>query len=323
MTKKTNIISQGVFFVLLFLLSITLSFGRGYGYAVTEGINLWVACVIPSLFPYLVITAMFSSMSFTMKVGKLFSPFTRRIFNCGGITGYAFFISLISGYPVGAKTVSDLKTGGFLGDAESVRASCVCSTSSPTFLLNSVGVFMFNQPIFGVKLFATHILSSIIVGYIFSFYKRKEKTTSFYKYNPHNSGNVLYDSVSSAVTSLLVVGGLITFFYLLTEVLFSIGVLTPFIYLLTRITGNEKLSRSIVFGFFECTCGLKALSVTSCFFTFPIACAICGFGGLSVLFQSLSFLKKGKIKTAPFILSKVTSAVINFCLGCIFSLIFP
>ncbi len=323
MTKKINTLSQGILFLLLFLLSVILTFGKGYGYAVTEGINLWIACIIPSLFPYLIITSMFSSLSFTMKFGKMLSPFTKRLFNCGGITGYAYFMSLISGYPVGAKTVSDLKDGGFLGEAEAVRASCFCSTSSPTFLLSSVGVYMFNKPIFGIKLFVVHIISSLFIGIIFSFYKRKEKHTIIKALSFKKTDNILYSSVSSAVINLLIVGGLITFFYLLTEVLFSLGVFSPLIILLTKITGNETLSTSIIFGVFECTRGLKVLSNSSGFFCLPIACALCGFGGLSVIFQSLSFLKKGKIKTAPFILSKVTSAVMNFCFAIVVNLIFP
>ena len=82
------------------------------------------------------------------------------------------------------------------------------------------------------------------------------------------------------------------------------------------------MAKAIASGLIECTGGLKLLAEGNYALSFPIACFICGFGGLSVICQSLAFLKKAKIKTAPFLFAKVLCAVINFCLGFIFSLIF-
>ena len=127
----------------------------------------------------------------------------------------------------------------------------------------------------------------------------------------------------SAVISILVVGGLITVFYLITEILTTLGVLTPLVNLLVQLLGDKNIAEGIVYGLFECTKGLKALSGAGInFFTLPICAALCGFGGLSVIAQSVSYLKSAKIKTAPFILAKLTMAVIGFILGLILSFIF-
>lgn len=323
MTKKLNSFFSATVFLTLFCLSILLALSGGYGYAVTDGLSLWIACVIPSLFPYFFITATLSQLQFTKKVGAFLSPLSKRLFNCGGCVGYAFLISTLSGYPLGAKTVSDLKLSGALNDDEAIRASCTCSTSSPMFLISSVGTIMFSSRAFGIKLFVTHILCALINGFLFSFYKKTSPIKKFSNFTTTQSDNILYDSIYSAVISVLIVGGLITVFYLLTEVLLSVGILKPFIFLLTKITGNENTSKSIILGLFECTKGLKTLSVNGkTLFTLPICASLCGFGGFSVLAQSLAYLKKAKIKTAPFLLSKVTSAVLNFIIGLIISFIF-
>ncbi len=310
-------------FALLAFFAVILAVGGDYSSAVLEGIKLWIACVLPSLFPYFFITAVLSSLSVTGKLTKFLSPLTTKVFNLNGAVGYAFFMSLISGYPVGATLVSDLRQNGIISKTEAVRASALCSTSSPMFLLGSVGSLMFNSPAFGLGLFICHILSVLSVGFIFSFYKRKDKPTIQRAFTPKKVDNVLYESVYSSVVSSLTVGGLITIFYLITEILLSLGVFKLPVNLLTPLVGSEHYSSGLILGLFECTRGLKALSLGGIgFLALPLATFICSFGGLSVIMQSLAFLKKAKIKTAPFFLSKALSAVLGFVYALAYTLIF-
>lgn len=323
MTKKLTLNFEPILFCLLILFSLLLAFGKGYNQAVNGGIKLWAGCVLPSLFPYFFITATLSSLRITSRISKTLSPLMRTVFNQGGLAGYAFFTSVISGYPVGAKTVADLKKQGLLTDAEAVRASALCSTSSPMFLISSVGATMFGNKTFGLKLFIVHLISALLTGIIFSFYKRKEKALCApCLINQPCADNVLYESAYSAVISVLVVGGLITIFYLLTEILYGLGVFNAPLRILTAITKDENISQAIVFGVFECTKGLKALSLTqNSFFTLPICALICGFGGLSVIAQSLAYLKGAKIKTTTFIFAKIIMAVISFTIAMLFNFI--
>ncbi len=324
MVKNLNSFLSYVLFLLLIAFSLILAFGKGYSALVLDGLSLYLACVVPSLFPYFFITAILSSMQVTSKITNKLSFLTKRFFNVGGAVGYAFFMSLISGYPVGAKIVSDLKEKGLISNSESVRASALCSTSSPMFLINSVGVIMFKNVRFGLILFLCHILSSIIVGVIFSFYQKKDRPLCLPFVNAKSVDNVLYESAYSSVISILVVGAIITVFYLLTNVLFSLGVLTPLVNLFSLILGNKTLGKGLTFGLFECTQGLKVIStLKGNLFALPLSAFICGFGGLSVLMQSIAYLKKAKIKTTPFILAKIICAVINFLLSIIICLVLP
>ena len=173
MTKTLNSFFESFLFILLITLSGLLALSPTLSSSVTNGLNLWFACVLPSLFPFFIITACFSYLKITGALSQRLSPLTRRLFNVNGCVGYAFFMSIISGYPMGAKVVSDLRIGGALTKSESVRAVALCSTSSPMFLISSVGTFMFKSTSFGACLFLSHILSALLVGFIFSFYKRK------------------------------------------------------------------------------------------------------------------------------------------------------
>lgn len=283
---------------------------------------LWAGCVLPALFPYLFITAVLSSLSITSKIGRLISPLTTRFFNVGGAVGYALLASLISGYPVGAKTVSDLRKNNLISDEEAVRASTVCSTSSPVFIFGSVASVMFGSLSFGIKLYICHVLSTLITGCFFGLYKRWIKPTKMQTFSLAKVDNVFYESVFSSVISVLTVGGIITLFYLFTQILLSLGVLSPFVWIFEKIFTSKSAAEGLCVGIFECTNGLKLLASTGIgFFTLPIATFICSFGGLSVIMQSVAFLKNAKIKTAPFVLSKLISAVIGFLLGLIVTLL--
>ncbi len=326
MTKKLYAFFEFALFIVLLTVSVILAIDKRYAISVKNGIELWIACVLPALFPYFFITSILSALKITGKLSTFLSPLTTALFNVSGCVGYAFFMSVICGYPVGAKTVSDLKEKGAISDAESVRASALCSTSSPTFLLGSVGNLMFRNGTFGLLLFLAHFISAIIVGVIFSFYKRKERpknsATLHNEQSAQRVDNLLYQSAYSSVISVLVVGALITVFYLLTELLLNLKLLSPIIKLFSIIVKDEEIAESIILGAFECTKGLSALSKAKFgVLTLPISGAICSFGGLSVIAQSLAYLKKAKIKTASFILSKMLSAVICFVVCLIFSAI--
>lgn len=326
MTKsffKTENLKELAALILLIAAAFAIALSNSSQSAVKDGIMLWAAVVLPALFPYLVITRVASSLKITGKISGAISPFTEKIFNVNGNCGYALFLSLTSGYPVGAKCVSDLKTNGLIGDAESVRAAALCSSSSPVFIIGSVGNLTFNSPLFGLLLFITHVLSVLTVGFVFSFYKRKERPEKTKKTALGGSDNILYQSVYSAVISVLVVGGIITVFYLLTEMLTGFGAMKLLSGFFGLFTENEYVKNGLANGLFECTKGLKILAGGGVsLYTLPVAAAICGFGGLSVIMQSVAYLKKAKIKAAPFLLSKALAAVINFFLGLILSALF-
>ncbi|MBQ3116068.1 MAG: hypothetical protein IJC07_03460 [Clostridia bacterium] len=324
MSKSLSKFYEFLLFFLLLGVSLVLCVNSSVSLAVIDGFKLWFACVLPSIFPYFFITTILTGLSLTSKISTKFSPLTNRLFNTGGITAYAYFVSLISGYPVGAKTVADLKEKGLIGEAESVRASALCSTSSPMFLISTVGGLMFSSMTFGLLLFLVHLLSSIIIGIIFSFYKRKEKPLGISCLPSGSSIDFsLYETTFSAIVSVLVVGGIITIFYILTEILLFSRILTPFIFILEKVVRDKDLAEGIVFGILETTRGYKAISgggIT--FLTLPVCAFFCGFGGLSVITQSLAYLKKAKIKTAPFVFAKLLQAVLSFILGVFLSLIF-
>ena len=318
--SKSNKKEWLIFFILL-TATITLTIGRGYPQTVTLGITIWATSVLPSLFPYAFISASFSRLTLTHRISKRLSPLTKKVFNTSGVTAYAFIISMIAGYPIGSKTVGELKKGGFIGDSESVRASALCSTSSPIFLISTVGCVCFNSFRFGVLLLCAHLVSSVIVGFIFSFYKRGDKPIEKV-YSPSQVDNLFFESVFSAINSCLFIGGVITLFTLVNKMLLDLGVLALPLAFFDKILANKHLSQGLVFGLIECTSGIIALGKGGItFLTLPLCGFLCSFGGICILMQSLTYLKNANIKTTMFLLAKLLHGGLCFCVCLLFNLI--
>lgn len=305
-----------LFFILLFF-AITISLSASLSESFLQGVSLWFSSVLPALFPYAIITTLISGLSVINGISKIFSPLTIKLFNVNGSVFYALFIGLLSGHPTGVKTVCDLYKSGALSHTESVRAASICSTASPVFLISCVGNIAFKNSLFGICLFICNVLTAVSIGIIFSFYNRKDKT-----HNPLTVKSAVKpsfsDSVSKSVISVLVVGGFIVFFYVLTDLLQEFNLLTPFIKILTPLFG-EKPAKGIITGLLECTKGFKIIAQTGIGpQTLPICAFLTGFGGVSVICQSVAFLKEAKIKTAPFVFAKILGAVlcVNFALIC-------
>lgn len=323
MTKNKTLLKELFLSVSLLIFCLSFMLTPNSKSLTLNGIKLWVGYVLPTLFPYLFISAMLTSFSLTGKLANALSPLTKRLFNVGGGGGYAFLISIISGYPVGAKIVSDLYKKGAFSRSEGVRASILCSTCSPVFLITTIGAITFNDNRFGILLFFCHILSSFIIGFIFSFYKRKEKPNTVSDFNIYFNELSFYEGVKNATLSVLTVGGFITLFYIITELFLSYNLLAPIIKLFSLIFGDCSIGKGFSLGLFECTKGIKIISTAkSTPLLLPTVAFLSGFGGLSVIAQSTAYLKDAKIKTAPFILSKIVGAIVNFIIAFIFSLLF-
>lgn len=278
----------------------------------STGIKLWATTVVPSLLPFFFFTALLTATGITEKISEAAEKPCGVLFRSGGVSAYAFLMSVLSGYPVGAKIIGDLGENNLITPDEATRLSTFCSTSGPLFIIGSVGLSMFGNKYCGYLLFLSHVLSAFLTGVIFRFYG--EKSSGGKKVlSRKTQSNVLYDCVYGSVVSIAVVGGFICVFYVAADAITNLRLLYPLGYLLNLIVKNMAVSSAYISGLIECTRGCKLLSLCGLStYSLAFACSLISFGGVSVLFQSICFLKKAKVKTSVFIAAKITQSVISF-----------
>src|SRR5690625_4566005 len=71
-----------------------------------RGLAAWFNILIPSLLPFLFFSEILILLGFVDILGELLEPVIRPFFNISGQGAFPFLMSIISGYPVGAKLTS-------------------------------------------------------------------------------------------------------------------------------------------------------------------------------------------------------------------------
>lgn len=308
-----------VFIILstVFLMLCIIAQPKRYTDVALKGILLWATTVLPSLFPFFFLTLILTKIGVVNTISKHFEKLTQKIFKCNGVSSYVFLMSILSGYPVGAKLISELHNSKQIDKYEATRMATFCSTSGPLFITGTVGANMFENNCFGLTMLFCHVISAIICGIIFAnigdFRYRHNSSI-----NPQKNENALYECVYSSTTSIICVGGFICIFYLISTIIKDCKLLLPIEWLLSLPLQNSSNNKIIIDGFLygliECTNGCNILSQYSVPLTASIACANISFGGISIILQSIIYLKKANVNIKIFILSKILQMVISFIL---------
>lgn len=127
------------------------------------GTELCVRTLIPSIFPFLVASAMLTgalsgqALPFLGIMGRV----------CGIPQGAEFIlvIGLLGGYPVGAQCVAQSWKSGVLPKEDAQRMLAFCSNAGPSFLFGIVGSMFSDGKIVWI-LWGIHIISAMAVGAI-------------------------------------------------------------------------------------------------------------------------------------------------------------
>lgn len=316
------------FFSIVFVLFTVLLvlFSTSNLVAAKNGLYLWANNIIPALFPFFIATELLSNTNVINILGRFFNKFMRPLFNVPGEGSYPLIIGIISGYPVGAKIVCDMRNQSLLTKAQAERLLAFTNNSGPLFILGTVGIGLFKDTTTGIILLFTHILASFTVGILFRFWKYKDtniasvtSTTnnSVNFVNKNNIGDVLSTAIKNSILTILNIGGFIVLFSVIISIFnkthlidFIATVLTPLFNIL-HITPD--FAQGIINGFLEITNGLQQISsipIKNISFSIIICAFILGFGGISVLLQVYSFTSKSDISIKSYILGKFLQGII-------------
>lgn len=141
--------------------------------AAKDGLSLFANSVLPSLLPFFIATELLSYTGIIEVLGRVLNRFMRPIFNVPGEGAFAFIMGIISGYPIGAKIVTNFRQNGICTKEEGERLLAFSNNSGPLFIIGTVGISLFFDTRTGILLFLSHILACISVGIVFRFWKKR------------------------------------------------------------------------------------------------------------------------------------------------------
>lgn len=259
-------------------------------YSAQKGISLWAQSVLPALLPFFICANFLNYMG----VVRLIRP-----------SLFPFAMSVLSGYPMGAKIIGDMRKEKQISEREAKRLISFCSTSGPTFMIGAVGAGMLGSGSAGILIAASHYLGAILNGIVYSHFFPGKKTQQS-PVMPHKNRDLLElftEAILSAFKSLAVILAYIVLFMFLTDLMHMGGLLSWI---------PSPVLKAAVKGFFEMTVGCGALSECvglSMNVKCILSAVVLSWGGLSIIGQSMSMLSGSGIGLPYFMLTKLTHSI--------------
>jgi len=293
-----------------------------------RGLNTWWKVVFPSLLPFFIVSEMLIGFGVVKFIGILLEPFMRPLFRVPGVGGFALAMGMASGFPSGAKITSRLRQEKQLTAIEAERLVSFTNSSNPIFIFGAVAVGFFHNPAVGIILALSHYIGNICVGLVMRFYGSakpkgqviQKPSLSLAFHEMHKTrlkdkrpiGKLLGDAVTSAVQSLLMIGGFIILFSVLNKLLYVTHITAVLsgglAYLFSLCHIGTELSLPFISGLFEITLGSRLASEapdTLLFHQIIIVSFVLGFSGFSVQAQVASILAETDIRFFPFFIARI------------------
>lgn len=258
---------------------------------VIRGILLCGRVIIPSLFPFTVCILGLLNSSF-FDFFEFLSPITKKLFSLSGKEFSYFILSLLGGYPVGAKLLSE-------SEIPKEKASFMlnyCVNGGPAFIVSAVGLGILSSKEMGYVLLLSHILSAVILCMALGPFM-PVVTAKSQKVSGINPIDNFILSTSKASETILSICGFVILFsginaYITRSPLKSIS-------LLLEVTNAVTYTKNIYLISF-----------------------LLGFSGVCIWFQVLSAAKGIKINFYLFILARVLQGALSSLFTALFVRLF-
>lgn len=187
------------------------------GNTAADALKLCASVIIPSLFPYMVISGLIVSTGAAQMLGKPLSPICRRLFRLPGDAAGAILLGALCGFPIGAQAACRLYEDGRLTKSQTELLIAVANNTGPAFVIEVVGAHMWNSRGLGLTVYLAQILSALLAGAVYA--RLHVRVSDFPVFEtaplPTRKGDLLTklsEAVSGSALSVLIVCGFIVFF---------------------------------------------------------------------------------------------------------------
>ncbi len=256
-----------------------------------EALSFCGNVLIPSLFVYMVLSAIIMEWSVVQKIGSAL-----------GYGAMLLAVGTLCGAPVGAKRAVDLYKRGEIGKRQAEYYTTFTNNAGVSFVVGYAGKKLLNSVGLGLKLFSFQLVSSLIVAAVMKRIMFGDK-----KIPPSGSFSCrrrgLAEIISDSGTSMLNICACAVFFTVISGAVAQILDLPP-------------LYRVLLSSVLEFSSGISAAS-SLVHGRFVITAFAIGFTGCSVAMQ-VKMLLTDDLSIGPYLTGKILSCAIMTALAFIF-----
>lgn len=283
-----------------------------------QGVKLFFFSVFPSLFPFLVIINMIISFGGVNIYSKLLGNLICKPLGLPKNCSLVLIISVFCGYPLGARYASDLYEKNLIDFKTYERLLNIASNGSPLFIIGAVGTSMLSNSNIGYLLLISNIISCIFMSFILpNRYTRKEQnyiSSATSNACTENLGVAFKNSIEDAIKTCLSIGGFITIFSVIINIIKSNAIFNIALYKLVHAFNiSPEIIEGLSLGFIEITNGCNIISKSAINIDFKIILIsfLIGFSGLSIISQVYSMVYKFNVSMKKYIFYKTIQGIIN------------
>lgn len=303
----TFLFSGGIFACMLLFPKPVLS-------GAANGLMLWFNTVVPTLFPFMVITGVLIKTDAIRLLARILHPLLGPLFRISPSACFAVLGGFLCGYPMGARIIADLAYNGSISHEEGEYLLSFCNNTSPMFIVG----FLLLQNLKRGDLAEISLVVLYSAPILLSFLFRRWYPSDAHPVRPAQTVSpkkelipfsvCLDDCIMDACESITKVGGYI--------IVFSI-----FLALFKELPVSGAFWNLILLPAVEMTGGIDLICTQEIRFTmkYILTMALASFGGLCAVFQTQCMVRKqrfsmGKYITEKLITALVTSLFAYFCL---------
>ena len=300
---------KGLGIVLLFL--IMLVSPKAVFAGASEGLLLWFQIILPTLFPFLLVTNLLLVTGNMHLINAAFGSFLTRFFGVSPNGSFAVVTGFLCGYPMGAKTAADLSESGYISAEEGRYLLSFCNNSSPVFILNYVVWKTLETDALLIPTLLILMLSPVLVSFF---------TRTCFLHKKHGFQNLKKNGFSKSAWSfqdidrcimdsfetLVKVGGYIILFSVFLSLFGSLPVDIPGISALLpllEVTNGLVLLR-------EMHLPLHNL--------YPAVLGLTSFGGFCAAAQTQCMVHKAGFPILPYLTQKLAAALTASLMGSLY-----
>ena len=293
---------------ILILFFSMLSFPQTVFTGASYGLVLWFRHVLPTLLPYMILINVLICTPALHWICRITSTFLCPLLGSSYYGTFAVLTGFLCGYPMGAKTASDLLDTQKISRSEASYLLSFCNNTSPAFILSYVVAQNMKERNLCIPFFLILTFTPLMLSFIFRlFYRLPESSCSFPQVTPgsfSNPSESISDSfldrcILNAFESVTKVGGYMMMFSVLIQLLASVLPNTIFSLLL--------------YSSLEISTGIRLLFSSALYTTEKIIlCAfLTSFGGWCCIAQTYSMISSSQLPILPYITAKLVTALVT------------
>lgn len=300
---------KGLGIVLLFL--IMLVSPKAVFAGASEGLLLWFQIILPTLFPFLLVTNLLLVTGNMHLINAAFGTFLTHVFGVSPNGSFAVVTGFLCGYPMGAKTAADLTEAGYISPEEGRYLLSFCNNSSPVFILNYVVWKTLETDALLIPTLLILMLSPVLVSFVTRtcFFHKKEAFHNLKKAGFTKSAWSFQEidrCIMDSFETLVKVGGYIILFSVFLSLFEALPVNipgVPALLPLLEVTNGLSLLR-------EMRLPLQLL--------YPAVLGLTSFGGFCAAAQTQCMVQKAGFPILPYLTQKLAAALTASLMGSLY-----